>query len=629
MMCLRMGWSHSSCRFRTCPPGNRACEICKNLQNRRCSSCIGPELYQNEIIMSPCGLPAQLTLQAALHPEDREDILGVESEAVYFWAAGPADIMVEIGLLDAAKHDQYVLDVAAGVAATEDEAWQNMQLCTTHDGKALLMQCGFEQASADVQYCVQFHSQPSTVRLDCCIRDNSQSLRLGPRGMLKVLARVCHKDTKQVLARLVSTSFNVTSSRSKYNRNGSALPLLQSDPVGRLRGVGAETEKRLLDPHGFVMYYQVTEDDTVLPPHCVAYLASVTTVGDFKELEVWMDREWPECPRALRNALLPPSAIDQLELSPALPKDERMRRWRSSYGQELLFAAKQAVVSAQNLTAVAEPVSCYGQQTMKITAISRFDTDLADRVERLQGTAMEQLFGDNHLGWDVPGAHSSLFSFLDEIPAGDSVRVPIMPDIVRHIAQDVMGAVKGLFDMSQLQDALCAVYISTSSRGDPRLKWQEIRLNKASDLGHCICLDGDPDFGLNHEGDPHCLARVPRGRGGYRFARSRAGLISAHFEYKDREFAAHEFEIVTNLHEFVWRRASPSFTGAIEVGRDSKGRPTYAAMCKSTHGVEGSSSRPHHYIPGRAQAHLSYAAYCWASCGYKADLSDCYVLCQR
>ena len=73
-------------------------------------------------------------------------------------------------------------------------------------------------------------------------------------------------------------------------------------------------------------------------------------VGDFKELEVWMDREWPECPRALRNALLPPSAIDQLELSPALPKDERMRRWRSSYGQELLFAAKQAVVSAQNLT---------------------------------------------------------------------------------------------------------------------------------------------------------------------------------------------------------------------------------------------------------------------------------------
>lgn len=120
--------------------------------------------------------------------------------------------ILQIGLLDAAKHDQYVLDVAAGVAATEDEAWQNMQLCTTHDGKvclhvhwqlhcfslhaylhtactishldhlsflthcshcflqALLMQCGFEQASADVQYCAQFHSQPSTVRLDCCIR---------------------------------------------------------------------------------------------------------------------------------------------------------------------------------------------------------------------------------------------------------------------------------------------------------------------------------------------------------------------------------------------------------------------------------------------------------------------------
>ncbi len=41
--------------------------------------------------------------------------------------------------------------------------------------------------------------------------DNSQSLGLGPRGMMKVLARVCHKDTRQVLARLVSPSFNVRS----------------------------------------------------------------------------------------------------------------------------------------------------------------------------------------------------------------------------------------------------------------------------------------------------------------------------------------------------------------------------------------------------------------------------------
>ena len=73
-------------------------------------------------------------------------------------------------------------------------------------------------------------------------------------------------------------------------------------------------------------------------------------VGDFMELEAWMYREWPECPRALRNALLPPSAVDQLKLSPALPKDERMRRWRSPDGQELLFTAEQAVVSAQSLT---------------------------------------------------------------------------------------------------------------------------------------------------------------------------------------------------------------------------------------------------------------------------------------
>ena len=52
---------------------------------------------------------------------------------------------------------------------------------------------------------------------------------------------------------------------------------------------------------------------------------------------------------------------------------------------------------------------------MKITAVTRFDTELADRVEQLQGAAMEQLVGDSHLGWEVPGAHPSLFSFLNEV----------------------------------------------------------------------------------------------------------------------------------------------------------------------------------------------------------------------
>ena len=43
--------------------------------------------------------------------------------------------ILQIVLLDAAKHDQYVDDVAAGIAGTGDGAWQDMQLFTTHDGK--------------------------------------------------------------------------------------------------------------------------------------------------------------------------------------------------------------------------------------------------------------------------------------------------------------------------------------------------------------------------------------------------------------------------------------------------------------------------------------------------------------
>ncbi len=46
--------------------------------------------------------------------------------------------MLQIVLLDAAKHDQFVDDVAAGIADMGDGAWQDMQLCTTHDGKVCL-----------------------------------------------------------------------------------------------------------------------------------------------------------------------------------------------------------------------------------------------------------------------------------------------------------------------------------------------------------------------------------------------------------------------------------------------------------------------------------------------------------
>ena len=47
-------------------------------------------------------------------------------------------LILQIVLLDAAKHDQYVDDVATGIAATGDGAWQDMQLCKTHDGKVCL-----------------------------------------------------------------------------------------------------------------------------------------------------------------------------------------------------------------------------------------------------------------------------------------------------------------------------------------------------------------------------------------------------------------------------------------------------------------------------------------------------------
>jgi len=68
---------------------------------------------------------------------------------------------LQIVLLDAAKHDQYVLDVAAGVAARGDAAWQDMQLDTTHDGRVCLH--GYSHCTFAFTQHARFHMLTTSV----------------------------------------------------------------------------------------------------------------------------------------------------------------------------------------------------------------------------------------------------------------------------------------------------------------------------------------------------------------------------------------------------------------------------------------------------------------------------------
>jgi len=133
-------------------------------------------------------------------------------------------------------------------------------------------------------------------------------------------------------------------------------------------------------------------------------------VGDFMELEAWMDREWSDCPRALRNALLPPSAVDQLKLSPALPKDERMRRWRSPDGQELLFTAEQAVVSAQSLTGKKGASALIMEQAFAFCALYAAVITLQ---QAMPSSALYRQFCRGHCAFKACSMH---LNYMDKLP---------------------------------------------------------------------------------------------------------------------------------------------------------------------------------------------------------------------
>lgn len=76
-------------------------------------------------------------------------------------------------------------------------------------------------------------------------------------------------------------------------------------------------------------------------PHGVTFLFFLISVKQFKELEESL-RGWASCPRQIRRALLPESAVDHSQK--VLEADNRMRSWQPSQQSDwgLLYHCSQA-----------------------------------------------------------------------------------------------------------------------------------------------------------------------------------------------------------------------------------------------------------------------------------------------
>ncbi|DBA76664.1 TPA: hypothetical protein ACH3X2_008703 [Trebouxia sp. C0005] len=394
-----LAWVHANCRFKTCPQHVHNCQICKNLQHRRCARKVARKLVREQKVKTPCGVSVQLMVSLAESMKDKED-------CTTFSAASPSEVYVELVLLDGDALEKRTMTHHMGAMSAED--WTRLECRESRDSKALLVRCGLERdlPPSSELYRMEFTGDSCTQDLNCFIPDSSNANKGGPRHTFSILARVRCKSTDNILGRLVSEAFEVMTPRSQ----GSDLIKLAdfrpvaADPARYLNHIGQIASKRLQDIPRAVANFSINGRPVTVPEH-LPLPQSVSTVGELQALCQWLQTYWPECPKPLQQALVPRGTLEHLKQAPPLPQDTRLRRWRDPNGvTELLFKCDQAVVERTGLVACAQMVTASGEDMVQLVEVDRLTTDQAAFMDTLAVRALEQLWQNNHPGWDVPGA---------------------------------------------------------------------------------------------------------------------------------------------------------------------------------------------------------------------------------
>ncbi|DBB16350.1 TPA: hypothetical protein ACH3X3_014648 [Trebouxia sp. C0006] len=335
-----------------------------------------------------------------------EESMKDKEECTTFSAASLSEVYVELVLLDGGALEKRTMTHHMGAMSAED--WSSLECRESRDTKALLVKCGLERnlPPSSELYRMEFTGDSCTQDLSCFVRDSSNANKGGPRHTFSILARARCKSTGKILGRLVSEAFEVMTPRSQ----GSDLIKLAdfrpvaADPARYLNHIGQIASKRLQDIPKAVAEFSINGRPVTVPDH-LPLPQSVSTVGELQALCQWLQTYWPECPKPLQQALVPRGTLEHLKQAPPLPQDTRLRRWRDPDGRtELLFKCDQAVVQRTGLAACAQMVTVSDQDVVQLVEVDRLTTDQAAFMDSLAVRALEQLWQNNHPGWDVPGA---------------------------------------------------------------------------------------------------------------------------------------------------------------------------------------------------------------------------------
>ncbi|DBB00133.1 TPA: PSII 6.1 kDa protein, variant 3 [Trebouxia sp. C0004] len=409
--CWKLMFGHD-CRHKACSAENRRCGMCLFNPKKRCTR--GCNLAVKQLEAERLEAPCLAQVKVALFTPPKCDA----DSSPPSWPPVPAtadlsQVFVEFSLLNNDLYESHCQGLEADTALGAAQLQECEILTPNKPEHSQLLKHGSGMGAQMNGHRVRAYFAPgkSTVIADLSIEENS-NFRVGADVRYRLLARAIDTSTGHVLAQAVSDSFHVTTKRVQNNRK-LVWPCL-GDSVEGLEGCGTKVCEKLADTHEYAAKLGVSVPDNV------NIRQNVTTVEEFRELKETI-RAWSQCPRTLKNGLLPEAAVEHAEK--VLGVDDRMRIWQdadSPYG--LMYTCQQAQIQWNSGNPIVLLQFSSAQGLVRLTLAE----DLSGKQHRLMADlakkAAARWEGEQHPGWTPAGVDSEpLLADLQRIWGGSIV----------------------------------------------------------------------------------------------------------------------------------------------------------------------------------------------------------------
>ncbi|KAL3156040.1 PSII 6.1 kDa protein [Trebouxia sp. C0010 RCD-2024] len=405
------------------------CELCKQAQHRRCTSCFAPKYLSGDALKAKCGAPIVVEL---INPATGEV---VSSDKV-------SDIQLEICVMDSRAYAA----LTPGMETAEE-----LDACTllvNSQGKELLSPGKNAMYNEEHKIVTPMHNNMAELQVH--VAGSSIAMLQGQRPPFRLLVRATGaRDGRRLdyVKPAVSDAFVVATQRVKTAQKAE-IPHID-EPVSKIENVGVQTQNKLQDIKAAAEQIGVHGLNVV--HNCI------TTVGQFKELVESSETDQPlqETLKKVLNFTSNGWHKAREHAMRAVSTDNRMRAWCADDSLEdgLLFKCYLGRVDLEAPVGILRRTSIElgsGTVSFDVSLLSDLTSYQKSTMTSLQEAARKAWWQPGHPGWCIPWDYDST-AFMRSLAATPNLSQPAPSPKMRisaPVPRNLQSAADGLGSQS-------------------------------------------------------------------------------------------------------------------------------------------------------------------------------------